>query len=75
MFIFVNKSLDMYEMPSETYNRLLHKNITKPYQKTDPNVKSRIDNEAKKLAKPLKLDGRMEGYTNRSAFITLRPQK
>ena len=75
MFVSADKTSNMYEMPRDQYAKLLHDNITKSYQKSDPTIKQNIDREARTLAEPLNLDKKMECYANRPAFITLKDHK
>ena len=35
IFVPTDKSRNIYKMDSETYEKLLHENITKTYKKTD----------------------------------------
>ena len=53
----------------------MHDNISQTYQKTCYQTKKKIDREAKKFAKSLGLDERMECYSDQSAFITLKNHK
>ena len=73
MFVFADKTSNIYDMPSSQYTKLLHENITKSYQKSDPSIKRKIDKEAKLLAELLGLDNKIEHYANRPAFIGLLP--
>ena len=68
MFVFADKTSNIYEMPSSQYTKLLHQNITKSHQKSDPSIKQDIDNEAKLLAESLDLGNKIERYTNRPAI-------
>jgi hypothetical protein len=62
-------------MSSNDYNKLLHENITKSYQKANASIKKEIDIETKGLAKKLNLEKKMEQIANRPAFITLKDHK
>ena len=57
------------------YNSLLINIITKTYRKTELTTKTRINKETIKLAKPLKLNNKMECYAERHVFITLKDRK
>ena len=59
----------------EQYLQLLHSNITSNYKKTEAKAKVEIDREAKVIAKDLDLDGRVECFAQRDAFITLKDHK
>ena len=75
MLLFADKSTNLYELSRDHYENLLHDNITQTYQKTRYQTKKKIDREAKKFAKSLGLDERMECYSDQSAFITLKDHK
>ena len=75
MFVFVDKSTNLYQMSREKYRILLHDNITKTYQKTAVNTKGNIDKESKRFAKSMNLDDKMECYSHQNAFITLKDHK
>ena len=75
MLVFADKSTNLYELSRNHYEKLLHDSITQTYQETRYQTKKKIDREAKKFAKSLSLDERMECYSNQSAFITLKDHK
>ena len=75
MFVFADKSTNLYQMSREKYRILLHDNITKTYQKTAVNTKGNIDKESKRFAKSMNLDNKMECYSHQNAFITLKDHK
>jgi hypothetical protein len=75
VLVFADKTTNLYSMPKDDYNKLLHNNITRTYKKADDNVNSTINNEAKHLAEQLNLDGKMEAYAERKAFVTLKDHK
>ena len=74
MLVFADKSSNLYELSGDHCEKLLHDNITQTYQKTCYQTK-KIDREAKKFAKSLGLDERMECYSEQSAFIELTDHK
>ena len=75
MFVFADKSTNLYQMSSEKCKILLHDNITKTYQKAAVNTKRNIDKESKRFAKSINLDDKMKCYSHRNAFITLKDHK
>ena len=75
ILVFADKTNNTYELTREKYSQLLHNNITKSYQKAEPNMKNSIDREAKHLAKRINLEDRMESYAERPAYITLKDHK
>ena len=75
MLVFADQGTNLYELSRDHYEKLLHDNITQTYQKTCYETKKKTDREAKKFAKSLDLDERMECYSDQSAFITLKDHK
>ena len=75
LFVFADKTNNLYEMSKENYNKLLHDNITKTYKKTDSSMKYKIDKEAANIAKSFHIQDRVERYAERKAFITLKDHK
>ena len=55
--------------------KLLISNITAKYQKVGSDVTQNIDREAKAIAQSLKLDDRIEQFSKRKAFVTLKDHK
>ena len=50
MFVFADKTRNIYETSLETYNKLLHDNITKTYKRGSEDNISEIDSELKHIA-------------------------
>ena len=69
---FADKSKNLYELSKESYEKLLHDNITQTYQKASVNAKRKIDRESKKFSKNLSLEEKMECYSDNHAYITLK---
>ena len=60
MFIFADKTNNIYEMPTEYHEKLLKNNITKSYRKAPPKLANSVNLEAKQIARNLKLADRIE---------------
>ena len=75
LFVFADKSNNLYEMSKENYNKLHRDNITKTYKKTNTNIKDNIDKEAANIAKSFHIQDRVERYANRNAFLNLKNHK
>ena len=58
MFIFADKTNNIYEMSTEYHEKLLKNNITKTYRKAPPKLANSINLEAKQIARNLKLADR-----------------
>ena len=75
LFVFADKSTNLYEKSDTKYNRLLSNNITSNYRKCENGVKHKIAKETKKIAESLYLSKKMECYASRPAFITVKDRK
>ena len=71
IFIFADKTRNIYETPLDTYNKLLHDNITKTYKHASEDNISEINNELKHIADKLSIGNRIECMKKREAFISL----
>ena len=45
LFVFADKSTNLYELTGEHYEKLLHDNITQTYKKANAGEKLKIDKE------------------------------
>ena len=70
-----DKTTNLYSVSKQEYEKLLVENITKSYMKAGDNVIKSVNDEAKKIAKSIKLDDKMQRYANKNAFITLKDHK
>ena len=75
LFIPAEKTNNLYKLNNDKYKKLLQDNITKSYKKTNTNSIRSINKEAKTIAEYLKLDGRIEQFSQCEAFITLKDHK
>ena len=75
LLVSADKTANYYSVSKESYNKLLVENITSSYEKADDNVIKSINDEAKTIAKSLKLDDKMQRYAEKNAFITLKDHK
>ena len=75
LFIQADKTNNLYEIPPDHYKQLLKDNITKSYQKCDESTKQNINKEAKNIAEKLNLDAKMQSYTEKNAYITIKDHK
>ena len=75
VFVPAEKSTNLYEMSTESYNRLPQNSITKSYKKCNANIKSEIDSEARTIASSLRLADRIEKFSEKESFITLKDHK
>ena len=59
LYVPADKTTNYYNMDPPSYNKLLHKNITKTYKKIAINTVSSIKHEAKEIATKLNLANRI----------------
>ena len=62
-------------MDRETYEKLLYENITKIYKKADEKKVRAINVDAKKIAKDLELEVRIEKMQESECYITVKDHK
>ena len=75
MFIFANKTWNIYGVDKDTYLKLLNDNITKTYRKSNNTVYSKICKEAKHIANNYKIADRIDCVEKVDAFILLKDHK
>ena len=75
VLVFVDKSTNLFELSRGNYQKLLHDNITQTYKKAPKNAKLDIDRKTKSFPRTLKIEDRMECYSNQDAYITLKDHK
>ena len=68
MFVFADKTRNIYETSLETYNKLLHDNITKTYKRGSEDNISEIDSELKHIADNLSIGNGIECMKKREAL-------
>ena len=59
IFVFADKTRNIYETSLDTYNKLLHDNITKTYKHGSEDNISEINNELKYIADKLSIGNRL----------------
>ena len=75
LIIPADKTTNFYSMSVEDYEKLLTENISSTYKKCDGKIVKNINNEAKSIAKELKIDDRVEQFSNTNAYITVKDHK
>ena len=75
VIIPADKSSNFYTCDIPTYRNLRNKNIEKEYMKTTMEEVKEVDVKSAEIAKELKLDGKMQKYSNNECFITLKDHK
>ena len=75
ILVFANKTRKIYETLLDTYNKLLHDNITKTYKHGSEDNISEINNELKHIADKLSIGNQIECMKKREAFISFKDYK
>ena len=75
VYIFADKTTNIYKMPPEQYNKLLKENVTQTYKKAPIKLEKSINSEAKSIASKYGIEKRAECLANNEAFITLKDHK
>ena len=75
VFIFADKTSNLYELDAKSYEKVLCDNISKGYKKSKDDIASKIDQEAKTIVNDLDLGNRVDSFAKRNAFITLKDHK
>ena len=69
IFIFANKTNNLYKSLPEEYKKLLFTNVTKSYRKSTKRLEKAINMEAKHISKKLELDNRIECLAKNPALV------
>ena len=75
IYVFADKTNNVYKMPTSEHNKLLKENVTKTYKKAPEKLQKSINLEAKSIATKLNLSGRIEKLAEAPAYITLKDHK
>ena len=75
VFVFADKTNNIYEMSKDHHQKLLHDNVTKTYQKAPPKLEASINMEAKSISTKLKISDSVERIAKTPAFVTLKEHK
>ncbi len=75
IFVFADKTRNIYETSLDTYNKLMHDNITKAYKHGSEGTISQIDDKLKHISNNLGIGDWIEQMKKREAFISLKDHK
>ena len=75
VFIFADKTGNIYKAPQEQYKKILKENVTETCKKSTVRLEKSINLEAKNIAKEVDLIERVECLTKNRAFLTLKDHK
>ena len=75
VFIFADKTWNIYETDRNTYKKLLTDNISKTYKKMEYNIYNKINKEAKTIANNYRVSERVDCLAKSNAFVSLKDHK
>ena len=75
IFVFADKSTNVYEMSPEQYNKLLSENITKSYKSSSDDVYDSINEELRNICEHFSIGNRINTMTKKNAFVTVKDHK
>ena len=75
IFIPSDKTKKYYEVDKTTHTKLLTDSITTNYQIANVGLYNSINNDAKDIAKSLKVDSRIEALAIKNCFVSLKDHK
>ena len=75
VIISADKSSNRYEMPVESYKKLLQENITKNYKKASKEDIIQTNKKASRIANNLGIADRVDKFIESEAYITLKDHK
>ena len=71
MIVHTDKTRNMYKMPVDQHDKLLHDNVTEQNKSAPERLYNDINAEARQIANHLKLSDRMDVLAKSEAFLTL----
>ena len=75
IYIFADKTNNLYETDVKNYNKLRTNNISKSYKKLDSSIFNKINKEAKHIAEKYDIAERVDCFAKSKAFATLKDHK
>ena len=75
VFVFADKTSNIYEMPQQQYKKLLYDNVIKAYKKAPPKLETSINLEPNNITELINLNDCIKCIARTPAFITLKDHK
>jgi hypothetical protein len=75
VFVFADKTKNVYETTPENYNIIVKDNVTKTYKLTDNEVIEEINFELSQITDNLSVSDRIETMESKEAFVKLKDHK
>ncbi|KAJ8047326.1 hypothetical protein HOLleu_06301 [Holothuria leucospilota] len=75
VYVFADKTRNLYKLDKASYEKLLNENITAKYKRAKDDTMDVITNDLFKIADKLDVSDRIDTMTVKQAFITLKDHK
>ena len=75
IFVFADKTRNIYETSAENYNKILKENVTKSYKVSTNDVLEDINSDLSEIANDLSVSDRIETMAPKNAFVTVKDHK
>ena len=75
VFVFADKTSNVYETTPEVYNKLLAENITKTYKIGNVNMTDNINEELRNITDHYSIGNRIDIMAQRNSYITVKDHK
>ena len=75
LFVPADKTNNIYEIDTKSYNKLLHDNVTSHYAKCTSDAENTINRQAAKIVRKLEIENRVERIAKKDAYVTLKDHK
>ena len=75
IIISADKTHNFYRMAPKDYKKLLTENVTKDYRQVDEDVEAEINAEAAIIAKDLDIDDRVDIFSHKDPYLTVKDHK
>ena len=75
VFVFADKTTNVYETYPESYRKLLTEDITKTYKIGNSNITDDINEELRDITNNFSIGNRVDVMAKRDAFITIKDHK
>ena len=75
IFVFADKTTNIYETSPDNYKKLLRENVTKSYKTTSSKVTDDINSELRDISNHLSIGNRIDIMSKPNAFVTVKDHK
>ena len=75
VYVFADKTTNVYETSTDTYNKLLMENVTKTYKVTESDITDDINENLRNISHHHSIGNRIDIMAQQKAFITFKDHK